>query len=164
VLLTRVSGLLVLAFALFLLGSLVLRAPRLYQERRFHPRLSRYGAFAAPVAGAANGFGWTPCLGPVLTSVLLVAATTGSPTRGAALLAAYSAGLGVPFFASGLAFGRLVDAFGWVKRHVTAVTVASAGALAFFGVLLTFNQLIWVTSRLQDAARVVGLDDLIFLG
>lgn len=102
--LTRISGLMVLAMALFLVGSLILRAPWLYQERRFHPDLSRFGPFAAPVAGAAFGFGWTPCIGPVLSSVLAVAATRGDPTRGAALLAFYSAGLGIPFMVTGLAF------------------------------------------------------------
>jgi cytochrome c-type biogenesis protein len=85
-LLTRVSGLLVLAMALFLLGSLVVRAPWLYQERRFHPDLSRFGPLAAPVAGIAFGFGWTPCVGPVLSPVLAVAATRNETFRGATLL------------------------------------------------------------------------------
>jgi cytochrome c-type biogenesis protein len=162
--LTRVSGLLVLAMALFLLGSLVLRAPWLYQERRFHPDLGRFGVFAAPVAGAAFGFGWTPCIGPVLSSVLAIAATQGEASQGALLLAAYSAGLGVPFLAAGLAFSRLTGAFAWVKRHFAAVTAASALSLAFFGVLLTFNRLVWVTTQLQEALDAVGLGRLIELG
>ncbi|HMC79681.1 MAG TPA: cytochrome c biogenesis protein CcdA, partial [Acidimicrobiia bacterium] len=65
VLITRLSGVLIVAMALYMLGSLVLRAPGLYQERRWHPNLSRFGPFAAPVAGVAFGFGWTPCIGPV---------------------------------------------------------------------------------------------------
>ncbi|MDP9386492.1 MAG: cytochrome c biogenesis protein CcdA [Actinomycetota bacterium] len=162
--LTRVSGLLVLAMALFLLGSLVLRAPWLYQERRFHPDLGRFGVFAAPVAGAAFGFGWTPCIGPVLSSVLAIAATQGEASQGGLLLAAYSAGLGVPFLAAGLAFSRLTGAFAWVKRHFAAVTAASALSLAFFGVLLTFNRLVWVTTQLQEALDAVGLGRLIELG
>jgi cytochrome c-type biogenesis protein len=89
VLLTRVSGLVVVAMALFVLGSLVLRSPWLYAEKRFHPRLARFGPFAAPVAGVAFGFGWTPCIGPVLTSVLAVAATREGAARGALLLATY---------------------------------------------------------------------------
>ncbi len=144
--LTRLSGLLVLSFALFLLGSLVLRAPWLYQEKRFHPTLSRFGPFAAPIAGAAFGFGWTPCIGPVLGSVLALAATRGDASQGASLLAVYSAGLGVPFLATGLAFGRLAGAFSWVRRHFTALTVASATSLAVFSVLLTLNRLTYVTS------------------
>jgi len=163
-LLTRVSGLAVLAMALFLAGSLVLRLPWLYAEKRFHPSPSRFGPFAAPVAGAAFGFGWTPCIGPVLGSVLAVAAASGHAARGASLLAVYSAGLGLPFLATGLAFSHLTGAFGWVKRHFNAITLASAGSLAFFGVLLTLNRLTWVTSRLQSALQTVGLGRLVHLG
>lgn len=162
--LTRISGLLVLAMALFLLGSLLVRAPWLYHERRFHPDLSRFGPFAAPVAGVAFGFGWTPCIGPVLSSVLAVAATRGEAGRGAALLGVYSAGLGIPFLVTGLAFSRLTGAFAWVKRHFTAITLASATSLAFFGVLLTLNRLVWVTTQLQEALDAVGLGRLVNLG
>ena len=164
VLLTRISGLVVLAMALFLIGSLVLKAPWLYQEKRFHPSLSRFGPFAAPIAGAAFGFGWTPCLGPILTSVLAVAATQGEAWRGTLLLIAYSAGLGVPFLATGLAFGRVAGAFRWVRRHFTALTAGSATVLAFFGVLLTLNKLTWLTAELQQGLEAVGLGRLIELG
>jgi cytochrome c-type biogenesis protein len=163
-LLTRISGLVVLSMALFLIGSLVLHSPWLYGEKRFHPRLARFGPFAAPVAGAAFAFGWTPCIGPVLGSVLAVAATRSQLARGAGLLAAYSLGLGVPFLATGLAFGRLAGAFGWVKRHFSAITLTSAVVLGFFGVLLTLDRLTWVTSQLQDGLRAVGLDGFVTLG
>jgi cytochrome c-type biogenesis protein len=162
--LTRVAGLVVLAFALFLAGSLVLRLPWLYQERRWHPNLNRLGPFAAPVAGVAFGLGWTPCIGPVLGSVLAVASTQGSATRGAALLAAYSAGLGLPFLATGLLYARVVGALTWVRRHAAGITVAAALTMAGFGVLLTLDRLTWVTSQLQTAARHVGLERLVFLG
>jgi cytochrome c-type biogenesis protein len=163
-LITRISGLLVLAFALFIAGSLVLKSPLLYQERRFHPRLSRYGPLAVPVAGMAFGFGWTPCIGPVLGSVLAIAATQGRAVQGATLLAAYSLGLGVPFLAAGLFFGRMAGAFRWIRRHYTAITITSACALGFFGVLLALNRLIWVTSQLQDVMRHIGLGRLVFFG
>ncbi|MGH9119571.1 MAG: cytochrome c biogenesis CcdA family protein [Acidimicrobiales bacterium] len=163
-LLTRVSGGVVLVMALFLLGSLFLNAPWLYQERRFHPRLSRFGPFAAPVAGVAFGFGWTPCIGPVLTSILAVAASRNSGGEGAALLAAYSLGLGVPFLATGLAFGRLAGVLGWAKRHVHELTAASSFALAAFGVLLVTDRLVWLTGELQQALDAVGLGRLVELG
>lgn len=163
-LLTRVSGGVVLTMALFMLASLFLNAPWLYQERRFHPDLSRFGPFAAPVAGVAFGFGWTPCIGPVLTSILAVAANRGSAAQGAALLAVYSAGLGLPFMATGLAFGRLAGALGWVKRHVRGLTVASSSALAAFGVLLVLDRMVWLTGELQQALHAVGLGGLVELG
>jgi cytochrome c-type biogenesis protein len=163
-LITRISGLVVLAMALFVLGSLVLRSPWLYRERRLHPDLSRFGPFAAPVAGVAFGFGWTPCIGPVLTSILAIAATQEGVARGALLLALYSAGLGVPFLATGLACARLAGALGWVKRHFTGITIASAASLAAFGVILTLDRLVWVTSELQEAADTIGLGWLVELG
>ena len=162
--LTRASGVVVVAMALFLLSSLVLRSPWLYQEKRFHPSPSRFGPLAAPVAGAAFAFGWTPCIGPVLTSVLAVASTQRKAAQGAALLGLYSLGLGVPFLATGLAFGRLAGAFGWVKTHFTVLTATAATALAGFGVLLTLNRLAWVTSQLQRGLDLVGLHRLITLG
>ena len=162
--LTRISGLIVLAMALFLAASLVVRAPWLYGEKRFHPSASRFGPFAAPVAGAAFAFGWTPCIGPVLGSVLALAATRGDALHGGSLLAVYSLGLGVPFMLTGLAFGRLTGAFGFIKAHFTAISLASALSLAFFGILLTLNRLTWVTSQLQAVMRAVGLDGFISLG
>jgi len=164
VLITRLSGVLIVAMALYMLGSLVLRAPGLYQERRWHPNLSRFGPFAAPVAGVAFGFGWTPCIGPVLTAVLGKAATASTATQGAVLLLFYSAGLGIPLLATGLAFGRLAGTLGWVKRHATVITATSAVALGFFGVLLTLNRFVWLTQRLQDGLTHVGLGRLLTLG
>ncbi len=163
-LLTRMSGGVVLAMALFMLGSMFLNAPWLYQERRFHPNLSRFGPLAAPVAGMAFGFGWTPCIGPVLTSILAVAANQGNAGEGAALLAVYSAGLGVPFMATGLAFGRLAGALGWVKRHVQGLTIGSSFAMAAFGVLLVMDRLVWLTGELQQGLDAIGLGGLVELG
>jgi cytochrome c-type biogenesis protein len=164
ILLTRVSGLIVVAMALFLAGSLVLRAPWLYREVRFHPSPSRFGPVAAPVTGAAFGFGWTPCIGPVLGSVLAVAGDGGRAAHAAVLLAVYSVGLGLPFLVVGLALGRLGGALAWVKRHTSASTLASASLLGVLGVLLVFNDLTLVTTDLQSLFRSIGLGRLVTLG
>ena len=163
-LLTRISGVVVLSMALFLIGATLTRSPWLFQEARFHPRTSQLGPFAAPVIGAAFAFGWTPCIGPVLGSVLAIGATRGDAAHGTALLAVYSLGLAVPFLATGLAFGHLTRTFAWIKQHFTAITLASAAMLAGFGVLLVMNRLIWVTSQLQALLRAVGLDGFVTLG
>ena len=81
--LTRISGALVLLMAMYLAGTQLLMTPGLYREFRFHPHLERFGPFAAPVTGAAFGLGWTPCIGPVLASVLAVASTQGDTAPGA---------------------------------------------------------------------------------
>jgi cytochrome c-type biogenesis protein len=116
------------------------------------------------VAGAAFAFGWTPCIGPVLGSVLAIAATENGIARGGLLLAVYSAGLAVPFLVPGLAFHRVVGALAWTKRHSVAIVSCSAVLLCAFGVLLAFNQLTWLTLQLQTAARGVGLGWLVTLG
>jgi cytochrome c-type biogenesis protein len=161
--LTRIAGALVLLMAMYLAGSQLLTTPRLYQELRFHPHLERFGPFAAPVAGAAFGLGWTPCIGPVLAAVLAVAATEGG-ARGASLLVAYSLGLGVPFLLVGLGVGRFAPALHWVKRHSKTITLVSAAFLAVFGVILLLDRLPLVTARLQDALRAIGLARIVNIG
>jgi len=162
--LTQLSGALVLAMALFLLGSISLQAPWLYREARFHPQLGRFGKAAPAVAGVAFGFGWTPCIGPVLTSILAIAATSGRASTGAALLGVYSLGLGLPFLITGLALSRIAGALSWVKRHFTGVVITSSIFLAFFGVLLTLNRFVWLTTQLSRLLRAVGLDWIVELG
>jgi len=162
--LSRLSGALVLAMGLFLLGSLYLQSPWLYQEKRFHPDLGRWGRAAPPVAGVAFGFGWTPCIGPVLGSILTIAATSGRASTGATLLAAYSAGLGLPFLAAGLAFSRFAGAFTWIKRHSNALTLTAGFSLVLFGTLLALGRLSLITSTLIDNLEGTPLDFLIRLG
>jgi cytochrome c-type biogenesis protein len=163
-LLSRISGGVILSMSLFIAGSLVLRAPFLYGEARFHPSASRFGPFYAPIAGVAFGFGWTPCIGPILASVLAVAATDRGLGSGAVLLLVYAAGLGVPFLLVGLGLGRLTGAIGWLKRHSRPITASSCVLLAGFGVLLLANQLSWVTTELEHAMTVVGLGRLVNVG
>ena len=162
--LTRISGGLVLLMAAYLAGSQLLTTPRLYQELRFHPHLERFGPAAAPIAGAAFGLGWTPCIGPVLATVLNFAAAGQDIGRAVVLLTAYSLGLGVSFLLVGLAFGRFAAPLAWVKRHSRAITLVSATVLAVFGVILLTDQLPMVTARLTEGMRALGLDALVEIG
>lgn len=163
-LLTRLSGTLMLAMALFMLGSLVVRAPWLYQEMRFHPQLGRYGAAAPVVAGAAFAFGWTPCIGPTLGSILGIAANQDRVWAGGTLLGAYTLGMGLPFLVTGLALGRLGRALRFVKRNFAAITAGAAIVLGAFGVLLMLDELTRVTAELQRALDAAGLDWIVELG
>jgi cytochrome c-type biogenesis protein len=163
-LLTRLSGAMMLGFALFLAGSVFLRAPWLYGELRFHPSVARYGRAAPVVAGAAFAFGWTPCLGPVLGSILTIAADAHRAWAGATLLAAYTLGLGLPFLVCGLALGRLTGALTWVKRHLPAIVVLSAVVVGIFGVLLLFNRLSRANAELTNVLDAVHLSWLVNLG
>ncbi len=161
---TRVAGIVVIAMAGFLLAATVAHRSWLVREARLHLNLSRYGPWAAPVAGAAFAFGWTPCIGPVLGSVLAIAATQDGVARGGLLLAVYSAGLALPFLVTGLAFRRMVGALAWTRRHSVAIVSGSAVLLGAFGLLLVFNQLSWLTLQLQSTARALGVGWLVTLG
>ena len=126
---TTIAGWVVVAFGLFIAVSAVW-SPKLLnpfmRQRRLEVRPSRLGAWAPPVMGVAFGFGWTPCIGPTLGAILTVAGTQETIAEGMFLLFVYSMGLGVPFVFAGLAMTRAYSAFGWFKRHFTAITVARA--------------------------------------
>jgi len=157
--LNQIAGAVVIVMGLAMAGVVT---PRIFQqERRVDVRPSRLGNFAAPVMGMAFAFGWTPCIGPVLASVLSLAAAEATLSSGVALLLAYSLGLGVPFVATGLAFGRLAGALGWVKRHARVINLVSGLLLAGFGVLLFTNRLSRMSSFLVEfMSNIPGLRGL----
>jgi cytochrome c-type biogenesis protein len=156
--LRQVSGALIVLMGLALAG--LVRPAFLDRERRFHVSPRALGSYAPPVMGAAFAFGWSPCIGPVLGAILNLAAQSDSLGRGVLLLLAYSAGLGVPFVASGVAFGRLTGAFSWVKRHFGVINLVSGLLLALFGLLLLTGGITDVVRWMQDALTAIGLEGL----
>lgn len=129
-----VSGAVVVVMGLLTTG--VLRLPALERQRRVDlGRLGR-GPRGAPVLGAAFAFGWTPCVGPVLASILATAAGTGTVARGTALLVAYSAGLGIPFVLVAIAVARGRAGVPWLRRHSRHIEVIGGLLLVLMGVLL----------------------------
>ena len=156
--LNQVSGVIVIVMGLFIAGAF---SPRTLQaERRFHLAPAQLGTWAPAVMGMAFAFGWTPCIGPILTGVLALAGTKATMDRGVVLLLAYSLGLGVPFLLSGLALGRLTGVFGWVKRHYRGINLVAGAALVTFGVLLVLDKVSWLAIRIQEGMQAVGLDFL----
>lgn len=153
--LTRISGVLVMLSAIYLAGSQVVMLPRLYPEARFHVS-RRFGWATAPVVGAAFGFGWSPCLGPILAAVIGAAATQTS-ARAVGLLAAYSLGMGVSFFVIGAAFGVSAGALAFLRRHLRVITFVSAGILFAFGLMLVLDQMQWMTQQLTSFLDRIGV-------
>ena len=141
--LTRISGVVIIAFGILMVVMAITNRGFLAtvsQEKRVHVKPSRLGKWAPPVMGAAFGFGWTPCIGPVLTVILATAATQATLGRGVLLLVAYSIGLGVPFLLAGLGLFRF---FGRLKPYLRPINIASGVFLALFGVVM-------LTGRLGD--------------
>ena len=103
--------------------------------------------------GMAFAFAWTPCIGPVLGAVLTLAATRSTLAGGVVLLVAYSLGLGVPFLATGLAFGRLTTVIARVRKRLWLVDLVAGVVLVVFGALLVTDQLGWLSAQFSDAAR-----------
>ena len=132
-------------------------AARLMGERRFHVRASKLGIWAAPVMGMAFAFAWTPCIGPVLGAVLGLATARSTLVGGVVLLFAYSLGLGVPFVATGLAFGRLTALYGRARRGLWVVHLVGGVVLVAFGVLLMTGQLGWMSSEFTQLLDHIGL-------
>ncbi len=164
ILIGRVSGVFVVVMGLFVLFGSFSRLPILLTEKRFHPKLSQLGPFAAPIAGVAFGFGWTPCIGPILSSIFAIAANQKTLGQGAGLLAVYAAGLGVPFLATGLAYSKLNSSFAFLRRHGAQLSAISGVALVGFGLLLAFDRFSIVTVALNGFFTRVGLAKLIYLG
>lgn len=162
--LIRISGLVIIAMGLFMILSLLLRSITMQREFRFHPALAKFGSAKPLVAGAAFGFGWTPCIGPILGSIYAIAATQTRVLSGAALLLIYGLGLGIPFLLTGLAVNKLGRVFGWFKRHHVIITTISALVLITLGFLLALNQLSRVTALFGDLLDLVGLTRLRTIG
>ncbi len=139
--LTRVSGIIIIAFGLLMVAMAVSNRGFLGvagQEKRVQVKPSRLGKWAPPVMGAAFGFGWTPCIGPVLTVILATAATQETLGQGVLLLVAYSAGLGVPFLLAGLGLFKF---FGKLKPYLRPINIASGVFLSLFGIVMVTGNL-----------------------
>ena len=109
--------------------------PFLQRDVRVH-RVPAVGLAAAPLLGVLFGLGWTPCIGPTLGVITTLSIHEGTAARGALLSAVYALGLGLPFIAAGLAYRRVLGAFGVIRRHQKWVTRVGGLMLVLVGVAL----------------------------
>lgn len=147
---TRVAGVVIAVFGLVLVYLAWSAKGALGPLGRYYRpdvRPSRLGGWAPPVMGAAFAFGWTPCIGPILTVVLATAATQATLPRGVALLVAYSLGLGLTFIISGLGLLRLI---GRLKPHLRKLNIASGFLLSAFGVVMLTGNLSRLSAFFSD--------------
>jgi cytochrome c-type biogenesis protein len=155
-LLNKVAGVLIIAMGVLFVASMFVA--RL--NREWHPGalMERAGRGGPVVAGAAFAIAWTPCVGPTLAAILSAAALSESAGNAALLLGFYSAGLGIPFLLTAVAFSRATTVFTAVKRHYAAIIAAGGLILIAMGVLVYTNELFQLNIEAQRALEDLGLN------
>ena len=141
-------------FSLSTIGFLgPLLARWLNQDVRIHSTDTKPGILSGFLLGFAFAFGWTPCIGPILSAVLVLAAASNTVARGVLLLAVYSAGLAVPFLLTALLFSQFMRFYKNFRKHLHVVELLSGALLLFVGFLIFFNKLTWLSGKLTFLNR-----------
>lgn len=139
-----VSGIVVIIFGIFLIAAY--KIPWLNYEKRMHVQgAANPGYLRSMLIGAAFAVGWTPCIGPILGSILFIASYTQETTKGALLLAAYSLGMGIPFLLIGLAWSYIMPFWKGLNRHLALISIISGVLLIIVGILMLTGQLTWLS-------------------
>ncbi|MEM6603095.1 MAG: cytochrome c biogenesis protein CcdA [Pseudomonadota bacterium] len=135
VLLTQIAGILIIVFGLHMIGAFKLTF--LYRELRLGANINEVQSLVTPfLLGMAFGLGWTPCIGPILTSVLLLASQQETITEGMALLSLYSAGLGIPFLIAAMSLGMFQKKSNHIKRHLGLIEKIAGVLLLLTGIFI----------------------------
>lgn len=133
------GGIIVIIFGLHLTG--ILKISLLYREKKIQQKKVAGGYTGAFLLGMVFAAGWTPCVGPVLASILIIASSQETVGRGILLLISYSLGIGIPFIITTLVLNRMLYFFSAVKRHYHIIEVITGLLLICMGVLLILNKL-----------------------
>jgi cytochrome c-type biogenesis protein len=150
----KVAGAVIIIFGLHYMG--VFKFAFLQREMRFNPEKSPVGMIGAYVIGLAFAFGWTPCVGPILATILTLAASSDSLGYGVSLLLVYSLGLGIPFMAAALAiepFMRFLQRF---RRHVHKIEIGAGLMLVATGLLIMTDSLSIIGFYILKAVPALG--------
>ncbi|MAF13278.1 MAG: cytochrome C biogenesis protein [Parcubacteria group bacterium] len=138
--LTRIGGVFIIIFGLFMVG--VLKLPFLSHEKRL--KLPSFLTLGKPsssfIVGNAFAFGWTPCVGPILASILLLASSSSTALQGAILLAVFSLGLAVPFLLVALGTGHAAQYINKISKYLNVVSIIGGAFLILLGILLLANK------------------------
>lgn len=137
VLIRRIGGVIVILLGIHITGLVKLNL--LEREKRFEFKNKPLGYLGSVFVGIAFAAGWTPCIGPILASILLYASTSDNVGGGIILLVAYSMGLGLPFLVSALAFNTFLAYFSRFNRYLRIVSIVSGIFLIIIGLLLIFD-------------------------
>jgi cytochrome c-type biogenesis protein len=144
---SKVAGVLIIIFGIHMMGLFKLNF--LNYEKRFHLQDKKLGIAGSFIVGTAFAFGWTPCIGPVLAAILVIASQQGTVYKGIVLLASYSLGLGIPFFLTGISINVFFKAFEKIKKYFHAIEVVGGAMLVVLGGLIITNYLTVIASYLS---------------
>ncbi len=135
--LEKIGGLMIFLFGVHITG--LFHFGILLGEKRVNLHKKPSGYIGTFVVGIAFAAGWTPCIGPILASILMIAATSGHAGEGVGLLSVYSLGLGVPFLISGLLFHHFLIAFNRFRKYIRLIEIVTGVILMAVGIMLMFN-------------------------
>ena len=154
-LLQQLGGVVIAAFGLYLIG--VLRLPSLMRERRVHIASKPAGLAGSLLVGIAFGAGWTPCVGPVLASILLYAGLKASMLKGMLLLATYALGLGIPFFLAAVGLNWFLAGSQRLRRWLRPIEITAGLLLLIVGVLLFTGRFTVLSSFLAGFGQLINV-------
>ena len=149
-----IAGIIIIIFSLQLIGILNLNF--LNQEKRFQTKNYSNNLFFPILVGAAFGFGWTPCIGPVLGSILTLAAVESSIGKGILLLSFYSLGLAIPFILSGYAISKFLAFSKNFRKNIKIVSITGGVILLITGILILTNKLQTLGYFILEAIPILG--------
>ena len=132
--LTKVGAVIIIVFGLFHMG--ILKLGFLYKEKRFNMKFKKNNMLNSFIFGAAFAFGWTPCIGPILGSVLFIAGSSGSATYGAYLLFIYALGLSIPFVITAVLLEYISERLKFIQKYNRVISIISGVLLIVIGVAL----------------------------
>jgi len=155
-LLQQIGGVVIAAFGLSMLG--VLRMPSLMRDRRMHLASKPAGLAGSVLVGVAFGAGWTPCIGPVLATILLYAGMEATMTRGMLLLVAYSIGLGIPFLVAAVGLNWYLAGARRVMRWLRPLELGAGALLVAMGVLLFTGHFATLANYLASFGQLISVD------
>ena len=155
-LLLIISGVFVIILGLFSME--IIKIPMLYREKKLNITNNPLGLFGTFLIGCAFGFAWTPCVGPILATILLYASTTEGAAKGGLLLLIYSMGLGIPFILTGIAFNHALTAFKFIRKHYSYYKYIVGFTLIAVGVLMLLNKIYYLNIYGQKILDIFGID------
>ena len=139
---SKVAGAVVILFGLHMTGIMPIKW--LYYHKRADTAAFKAGYVGSFFMGLAFAFGWTPCIGPILSGILAIAATRETAAQGMSLLFVYSLGLGIPFIITGFAVTRFMRFFAHYKKHIRTGEIAAGALLVAIGLLIFLDKLSWL--------------------